>query len=1495
VEQQGGAVVQRSADLGSGFAAATETAAAAGTAPAASASTPTPANSDASWDANVRHEPGAEYGSEVNTEALFADGLQAFFSGNNQILESPLAADFAGVSPESGDHAAMAAEDLGAVAQPAPFSAAVGPLAAAQPPNNGGASVPFGGGLDNGAGTAASTFPPLLQPLSTGSAQRPAATNLPLHAAQTSAQLAPSTIAPMSLVAAPMASTATPFLVRGAWFEAAVTATGFTFTPRSGSGVVTTQFVGSDPFAPVTTTAAAEGTGGFFSAAEAGSARAGTPSFAAAAYRDIYPGIDLQYNPTANQNLEYSFVVHPRADPGSIRLGFQGSSALHVDAHGNLVLHTGSRDLVSTVPVLFQEVNGTRVAVSGGYELLGNGQVGFRVGAYDPAQALTIDPGMGSAPHAVDQTATTDEDTPVDIYWLTYNDTSDDGSSIIVTDAGQGAHGATVLNTDGTVTYTPATHWSGTDTFSYTISNGEGTDTADVTVTVNPVDYPPVANGVNVSTNENSPVTVTLSGTDVEGSSLSFAIDQDPSHGTLGAMSDHTVTYYPAGNFSGTDTFTYYASDGEQASSSATVTVTVNAVTQSAGVTITPNGGPLSVIEPGLFGDETSASGTYTVVLNTQPTADVTISVATDGSQLQVSPASLTFTAQNWAVAQTVTVQAVDDQVDQGDHTVTVTHTATSADATYNNISIASLPVSVTEGDFAGIAADPSSEPQGDLNEQGATSANYLVQLTSKPTANVTGTLTPDSEVTLSTYSLTFTPANWDTAQSVTLTLVSETAAEGYHQTTVTLSASSADAAYQGVTNTIDLNIIDKDGPNALSDEVATDENTAATFSVLSNDISPQGYALSIISVSQPANGSVVLNGDGTVTYTPTALWNGTASFGYTLSDGHGHSASSTVTVTVNPVNQPPAVTDPGPQTNAEDAQVSLQLVATDPEQTNLLYDAYGLPPGLVMNAMTGRIWGWIDPRVHGSYTPIVTVDDLDGGVTTISFSWTVTHVNHPPHVFHQTWDTVSVQGQFSPDVVFAVNDIDNDPLTISVSGLPPGVTFDPLTSEASGAATSSGTYAPVVTVSDGQGGTDTDTFFWIVLAQNSAIPLASVSLGNGGGGGGQNLTLVHPAAPMDTTVSLYYPADPDTAYDVTLTVTPAGRATVNTPVVSLRSMESVIVTLSPLAVSQKPEDVTVHAFVAGRETGRVSFTNVGVVLPDHVRGPDTPQSMVDRISIGTGNWGSFNGAVLVAPNLLGVQSVGLDVTRPENDDKYGNAALDPADVERVSVSTHAVVKVIGTVQTAPSLGPDGQPDGLGRNAGKLHLEALVGLANLFMFEGFAGANEPISVTATSAKAYGPTDPLPAGLIAWAWGIEYGIAVKGDGTELKNVRVKEEILKYDSSGQFGDPDDKPIVQKTWLDPNDPNKPLVDSVGFSGYRPKDTKDQAVKRLHDLLLDPANAGDYSKAKQQFRFYLMSVPDKEPADEEVGKVIKLSGFGLGKEIPDPNAIKLRAYGWA
>ncbi|MBE8970594.1 hypothetical protein IQ277_31610 [Nostocales cyanobacterium LEGE 12452] len=129
----------------------------------------------------------------------------------------------------------------------------------------------------------------------------------------------------------------------------------------------------------------------------------------------------------------------------------------------------------------------------------------------------------------------------------------------------------------------------------------------------------------------------------------------------------------------------------------ATVTITI-ADNDTAGVTITQTDASTNISEDG-------ATDTYTVVLNSQPTADVSIAI-NNGSQTSSNPNSLIFTAANWNVAQTVTLTAVDDAVLEGNHTDTITHTATSNDPNYNNIPIDTITANITENDFNEIPTD---------------------------------------------------------------------------------------------------------------------------------------------------------------------------------------------------------------------------------------------------------------------------------------------------------------------------------------------------------------------------------------------------------------------------------------------------------------------------------------------------------------------------------------------------------------------------------------------------------------------------------------------------------------------------------------------------------------------------------------------------------------------------------------------------------------------
>src|SRR5205085_1776867 len=139
-------------------------------------------------------------------------------------------------------------------------------------------------------------------------------------------------------------------------------------------------------------------------------------------------------------------------------------------------------------------------------------------------RAFTV-PGGNGAPDAVDDSRTTAEDTSVTVAVLA-NDTDPDGDALAVTAVGSPAHGAAVLNADGTVTYTPAADFNGGDTFTFKVNDGTvDSNVAQVFITVNPVQDPPVAvAGPDQTAGEAAPVAFDGRGSyDVDGDSLTYA------------------------------------------------------------------------------------------------------------------------------------------------------------------------------------------------------------------------------------------------------------------------------------------------------------------------------------------------------------------------------------------------------------------------------------------------------------------------------------------------------------------------------------------------------------------------------------------------------------------------------------------------------------------------------------------------------------------------------------------------------------------------------------------------------------------------------------------------------------------------------------------------------------------------------------------------------------------------------------------------------------
>jgi subtilisin family serine protease len=215
-------------------------------------------------------------------------------------------------------------------------------------------------------------------------------------------------------------------------------------------------------------------------------------------------------------------------------------------------------------------------------------------------------------------------------------------------------------------------------------------------------------------------------------------------------------------------------------------------------------GGPgFSVGNPSPNGTTTEAGGSvsFNVVLATQPTGDVTIPVSSsDVTEGTVSVSSLTFTAANWDVPQTVAVTGVDDNVDDGNIPYSIIlGAANSTDTAYNGLNPADVALSNQDNDTAGITRGT---PSGTTTTEAGGAITFTVRLNSEPTANVTvGISSSDTtEGTVSASSLLFTPANWNVDQTVTVTGVDDTIYDGNIAYNAVVAAStSSDPLYSGI------------------------------------------------------------------------------------------------------------------------------------------------------------------------------------------------------------------------------------------------------------------------------------------------------------------------------------------------------------------------------------------------------------------------------------------------------------------------------------------------------------------------------------------------------------------------------------------------------------------------------------------------------------------------------------------------------------------------
>jgi large repetitive protein len=473
---------------------------------------------------------------------------------------------------------------------------------------------------------------------------------------------------------------------------------------------------------------------------------------------------------------------------------------------------------------------------------------------------ITVNP-VNDAPVALDDTFAGEEDDVIQGD-LSTNDSDVDGDVLTYTELDSPTNGTVVIDADGSFTYTPDPNYYGDDTFTYIVCDpSNACDTATVFITLDPIPDSPIAVDDNYSTEFNTPVDgdVSNNDTDPEGNGLDYTVDNGPDNGTLTLNPDGTFTYTPDNGFTGTDSFTYIACSGALCDT-ATVTIIVldlnhppvggnDTYTLAEDATLINN---VSNNDSDIDGDDL----TYTLLDDVN---DGTLTLNPDGSFVYNPDA-------NYFGNDSFTYVVCDDGIPPLCDTVVVL-------------------ITITPVNDAPIAEDDTYTTNEDTQLIGNVLTNDQVDIEGD---NVTVTLVPGSGPSNGTLQL---------SPDGTFTYLPNADFFGTDTFSYTLCDDNGDCT----TATVIINVIQVDDPLAENDEYTTNEDTPLSGDVSANDTGTNGYVYVVTNGTD--NGTLVLNPDGTFTYTPNPDYNGFDTFTYIACINNTNCVTATVQIIVVPID----------------------------------------------------------------------------------------------------------------------------------------------------------------------------------------------------------------------------------------------------------------------------------------------------------------------------------------------------------------------------------------------------------------------------------------------------------------------------------------------------------------------------------------------------------------------------------------------------------------
>ena len=665
-----------------------------------------------------------------------------------------------------------------------------------------------------------------------------------------------------------------------------------------------------------------------------------------------------------------------------------------------------------------------------------------------------------AAPLAQDQTLQVPEDGAAQIV-LTATDPDGDTLSFVVDTL---PLNGTLSGNAPDLVYTPNTNYSGVDSFTFVADDGAQTsEVASILIEVIPVNDPPVADAKSASLNENSQTTILLTGADIDGDLLSFAIESGPANG-VATIDGTALTYIPTDDFFGTDALTIRAFDGLDYSIPAPIDLTILAVntppvaqgellqtTEDSPLPVTllasdadgdsltyqviaaPSKGSLSGTAPNLvYLPDEHATGTDQFIFQVNDgmedsnEATVTIEIEPVNDAPQANPAS-TSTPEDQAVNIVLSGSDVDGDpltlalaTNPGSGSVQIT----GAVATYT-----------PNPDFSGSDSFTFIVNDGSVDSAPADVVIDVIPVNDPPAADSQSVETPE-----------------DTALAILLT-----GSDPENDTLVfslvagpdsgSLSGSPPDLVYtpnENFTGTDAFTFFTNDGgansdpatvsiiitpvndaPTADPQSISVDEDSSISFALTGSDV--ENDALSFALLDLPQHGAITLDGS-TVTYTPSENYNGEDSLTFMTNDGDLDSAAAVVTISVDPVNDAPTIEALPDAARVEGEAFSATATASDIDGDTLAFSAEGLPAALTIDAATGVISGLA--QAVGTHGITVSVSDPDGASASTGFTLLISPANVAPVANDQN---LSADAGVATPVTLVGSDEDNDTLVYRI------------------------------------------------------------------------------------------------------------------------------------------------------------------------------------------------------------------------------------------------------------------------------------------------------------------------------------------------------------------------------------------------------------------------------------------------------------------------------